>query len=371
MELVVIFKRFYRSVAFIIFLSTLYCSFNRYINVTPIQSTETNLLRNVQLPSILICTKNQFDFQTAKEEGYPTFNLFYNGIIGNGTDDYEISWAGLNNRTYQDLINVLFKNNNKDLEFEDHINVTDLFILPQGHCKRLRFNFTGHGKIDPVKITIKNESTASFEVFITDMSKQMWFKIDETSFTGDIIDFDIAQDVKKHKFYEVKINEYNSYPSHCKEYENIYDYAICIASTDASNIIPVLGCLPPWMTFMEHLQCKTPKRVNQKQYEALEFFKNMDYVLAGLDYTSTACTNPCRAVTIDSRLYRIFKPTKENRIYIYFNAMVEVTHDLPSFIESDLLVDIGSNLGLWIGLSVLDLLDFVTAGLGSISKVIK
>ena len=117
--------------------------------------------------------------------------------------------------------------------------------------------------------------------------------------------------------------------------------------------------------------CMSPRRVNQRQYEALQFFKNVDYVRAGLDYTSTACTNPCRAVTIDSRLYREFKPTKENRIYIYFNAMVEVTHDLPSFIESDLLVDIGSNLGLWIGLSVLDLLDFVTAGLGSISKVFK
>ena len=371
MELGVTFKRFYRSVAFILFLSTLYCSFNRYINVTPIQSTETGLLSNVQLPSILICTKNQFDLQAAKEEGYPTFNLFYNGIIGNGSDDYEISWAGLKNRTYQELTNVVFKNHNEDLEFEDHVTVKDLFILPQGHCKRLIFNFTENGKNDPLKITIKNSSIASFEVFITDISKQMWFKIDETSFTGDKIDFDIEQDVKRHKFYEVKINEYNSYPSHCKEYEKIYEYAMCIAYTDESKIIPLLGCQPPWMTFMEHKQCKTPRRVNQKRYEALEFLKNINYVLAGLDYTSTACTNPCRAVTIDSRLYREFKSTKENRIYIYFNAMVEVTHNIPSFIESDLLVDIGSNLGLWIGFSVLDLLDFMTAGLGSISKVIK
>ena len=373
MELVVTFKRFYRTVAFILFLSSLYFSFGRYINDTPIQSTEHKLLKNFEsMPSILICAKDQFDAEAAEEEGYPTFNLFYNGIVGNGSDDFEVSWVGLKNRTYTELRNVLFRNYNEDLEFEEDVKATDYFTFPQGHCKNVKLNITGYGKIDPLRITIKNESTASFEVFITDQTKHLIFKIDETSISGDKIDFDIEQDIKKSKFYEVKITEYNSYPTHCKEYEHFYEYARCITDTDESEITPVLGCLPPWMARLEdlnpNLHCMTPRRVNQRQYEALEFLKNVDYVRAGLDYTSSACPNPCREVTIDSKFYREFRPTIKNRIYIYFYPMVEVTRYIPSFTEGDLLVDIGSNLGLWIGFSVLDLLDFITAGLACFYK---
>ena len=82
MEFVVTFKRFYRTVAFIIFLTSLYFSFDRYINDTPIQSTEHELLKNFEsMPSILICAKHQFDAEAAKNDGYTTFDLFYNGII--------------------------------------------------------------------------------------------------------------------------------------------------------------------------------------------------------------------------------------------------------------------------------------------------
>ena len=359
-------RRFYKTVAFFIFLATLYVSCDRYFNNVPIQSSHIERFPEYVLPAILICGKNQFDLEAAKEEGYTSFRNFYNGRIDGSSeeDKIDVTWGGLSNMSFNDLKRKLFKSYNDELEIEGNITTRDTFILPQGHCKEIQ-SISGYQDINPLKITIKN---GSFEVFITDITKKLAFKVDEKSITGDRIDFDMQAGITKHKFYELTVTEYNNQPVYCENYKDWFYYAGCIVKEDEKNIEPVLGCIPPWMAGKNNNQdCKTVKQVNRKDYEDLEFNKNYDKVRAGLDYTSRYCKGPCRQVTTRARLFRDFTSISTNKIYIYFKRHVEVTGYIPSFTAGDLLVDIGSNLGLFIGFSLVDLIDFLIAALMKIN----
>ena len=362
MRLLVVFRRFYRTVAFALFVSSLYSSFTRYFKNIPIQSSSAETFPAYELPTILICEKNQFDWEAATAEGYLSFKSFYTGLVNGSAqaqeDEIEVSWGeiqvvrGMGRLT---LIQKLFKSDGK-LTFGANVTAKDRFMLPQGHCKGIKA-ISGYEDINPLVIEIQN---GSFEVFITDPEKQLWFKADETSIKGGKIDFDFEDGTNKHKFYEVIISEYNAPPSDCREYNKAQkEYSGCVKEADKMNIMPVLGCLPGWMTPDPREQCKVPTKVNREKYEALEFYQNFDKVRAGMEYVSVSCTTPCRGVTSKSRFYREFISTRTNRLYIYFSKYIEVTKYISSFTEEDLLVDIGSNLGLFIGFSIVDLIDFV------------
>ena len=157
MKLLVVFRRFYRTVAFALFVSSLYCSLTRYFKNIPIQSSSSETFPAYELPTILICEKNQFDWEAATAEGYHSFKSFYTGLVNGSAqaqeDEIEVSWGeiqvvrGMGRLT---LIQKLFKSDGK-LTFGANVTAKDRFILPQGHCKGIKA-ISGYEDINPLVI---------------------------------------------------------------------------------------------------------------------------------------------------------------------------------------------------------------------------
>ena len=64
------------------------------------------------------------------------------------------------------------------------------------------------------------------------------------------------------------------------------------------------------------------------------------------------------------------KSSKDHTIYIYFNDNVKIETVLLAYGMNSLLVEIGSSLGLWLGLSVVGLFDVLLAIIQKIRQVV-
>ena len=73
---------------------------------------------------------------------------------------------------------------------------------------------------------------------------------------------------------------------------------------------------------------------------------------------STACRKPCFEVKIKSKFLKA-KETQRKSVSLNFKKVVKVTRYVKAYSLIDLIVEIGSCLGLWIGLSALGVFDLV------------
>ena len=76
---------------------------------------------------------------------------------------------------------------------------------------------------------------------------------------------------------------------------------------------------------------------------------------------SQSCTKPCREIKAISTLKRSVKAEfwDDNKINLNFKKTVKVTRYQKAYGVFELVVDVGSSLGLWIGLSVLGVFDLI------------
>ena len=82
------------------------------------------------------------------------------------------------------------------------------------------------------------------------------------------------------------------------------------------------------------------------------------------------CLKPCKGLFADSKMF-IEKETEENEemvAYLTFVKEVKVTKYVRSYGLFELVVDVGSSLGLWIGLSIVGVFDLVLDAVITIRK---
>ena len=359
MKLLPAFRNFYRIIFLGAFMYSMRNSLTRFLSPHLIPSPEILLLMPEMKPQMIICARNQFNISAANEEGYSSFRNFFRGELNTSTDsEYDISWNGINNQPSDDILKKLFVSNFESLKFISNVTTKDIFILPQGHCKQII-------KINERRVTrlhVEIESGA-FQVFFTDQRRNLHFKIDETTFSGDPIFLETSTDIMQHRFYEVRFTEtIRGDQGFCKSYPTgeFQTFKECNLASDDEEIIPVLGCLPPWMSPRNH--CNETVTVPASKFNRLAFGQqsNIDLIRAGMAYSSRSCQGECNKKSVESKFYRQFNSISSNAIYIYFLALFKRTSEFPDFTEQDLLVDIGSNMGLFLGLSIVGILDFAT-----------
>ena len=132
----------------------------------------------------------------------------------------------------------------------------------------------------------------------------------------------------------------------------------CVNQELQGEWLPAYGCLAPWMSSTN--RCNTTLKF-KPEHEALTDEANGFYVnaLYGYDNVNSNCLPPCVQTSVDARYFETHDRPYWNysRIAISFGPKVEKFIMKSSYTEVDLLIEAGSSLGLWLGLSVIGLYD--------------
>ena len=173
----------------------------------------------------------------------------------------------------------------------------------------------------------------------------------------------IIVDPKKPKFYDfqVKLTEtrIETNDGSCMNYPSLehQTYSACIDEELREIVVPNIGCMIPWMS--EQVKCTGHLTRMPKYQQMEEWLSNIIRdSWRGVQYKSTRCHLPCNILKANT-LYLLSGSTTENLFGLYIEDEVKVERTVLAYGFTDLLVEIGSCLGLWLGLSVVGIFDIL------------
>ena len=213
-------------------------------------------------------------------------------------------------------------------------------------------------------VYINNDLKQNYEyyAFVSDPAATNPFQLPDTFLAGDKIKIETSF-VNKFVAYTIQLKETAMLANDesCVDYPNLRHetYSDCVVSELTDKILPVLGCMVPWMSF-EH-QCNRPIRKHSENVNLVEWIVSLAlHTFGGIQYKSGRCPLPCTVLSAYStHLISGNGNLKTNFIELFFKEAVIVENIVLAYDSTALLVEIGSCLGLWLGLSVVGVFDLV------------
>ena len=243
----------------------------------------------------------------------------------------------------------------------------DIFIFPSGPCVKVG-NWSHLPSSSPVIIESNDEA---FEVFITDEGQELPFKLGEFSDFSRIRVENSTYPKVSYKIQIEKISEMEESGT-CSVYDDdtgYKTYADCVEAEARQEFLPLLGCMIPWISSED--QCTSPVQINNT-YNRLIQSKNLWSVFesgSGMQYS--ACNAPSTKRNIRQTFLRTIKTSSKFLLKIYFKDEVKHIKSIPAYGPLEFIVEVGSSLGLWLGLSIVGVFDLVIMFLREIDNVKK
>jgi hypothetical protein len=320
-----------------------------------IDSTQIQDIDKIQHPLITLCPRNQINEARLKDLGYREHirNLYIGDLnIGkNQTESLIISWDSLDNISFPNVLKQIYNQkaaksihtyslNNSGGRSEHQTEI--IFIPKYGFCKRIdEYNPT---------LEIIISSDASLYMLITDPIYSSYIMPDFTSMKGNAIALNAGQV----KYYDARVSVIKV----CKDLVTT-NFKTCVDDRIQKVFLPTMGCVPPWLS--DRNQCNGHYPLNltfhpiykSKYVHPALTVKNLEEELV--------CKNLCVFTTTEPHLRFRDKPSKKKRTrtHISFQKKVSVTEKIPDYDFFKFVIDIGSSLGLWLGLSILGLWDLL------------
>ncbi len=137
-------------------------------------------------------------------------------------------------------------------------------------------------------------------------------------------------------------------------------YKKCVDDQIQKEIGEPLGCIPPWMSYSNH--CNGTYANNWADSLIANFTRK--FVEKPYSLQSTEIEKKCRkycSETIASVHTREKRRTSvyASEIRIAFNQQVKVTEKIFNYGPFQFIIDVGSSVGLWLGLSVLGIVKYI------------
>ena len=137
-------------------------------------------------------------------------------------------------------------------------------------------------------------------------------------------------------------------------------YTACIDAEMRERILPVFGCMVPWMG--QSNSCQGPFERLPDHEGLLNWILVMVLnSMGGKQYTSEKCRLPCTILSVRSTYLQKAESwlRTSNAFVLYLSNDVSVQRIVLAYGLGDLLVEVGSCLGLWLGLSVVGIFDII------------
>ena len=240
-------------------------------------------------------------------------------------------------------------------------NITYKFMVENGYCA---WNIT-LSDMD-IEISTYNNDNNSYplKVYLADKNISPYYMLDTNTLRGESIKIGD----NKARRYKISFEEVHwlEETGDCINYgygAQYMSYADCVAQEHAEIFKPILGCRPPWLSGPDNSDnCKGQTPLTSEQLD--DWHIKLDDFMFDLKRRgkgdSGNCLKPCKGLFADSKMFIEMEP-EENDFFAYltFVREVKVTKYVRSYGLFELVVDVGSSLGLWIGLSIVGLFDLV------------
>ena len=314
-----------------------------------VDSTTIKNIVDVELPIITLCPVNQTN-QTAIDE----LMYFIENNLLTGNTNSKTSWGNLHNLTHEALLNKSFNfaaaSSIRVLDSDgDHIIEQIVYIPKYGFCKEISNYSTAFELYIRPHIRYQD-----IRVFITDNKFRSYFSPDFTSHKGSPI---IVKKGQTH-MYDVDL-EIRSFCQVVKEKVDKDDFKNCVDDEIQALIGKPLGCVPPWMSTSN--QCNGTYEDKFADKLIPNYWKT--YINPPMSLRKLEIENKCRkycsstSATVQVREKIDFVSGSFSEIFIAFNQQVKEVDEVFNYGMFQFTVDVGSSLGLWLGLSILGLYD--------------
>ena len=354
--------------ALVIFVVQMTFAFQRFASDPTVYATGTKHILDIhKLPVITICPPPVFDYESASNMGYTGKTAFFNGTV-QGKD--VISWTGDSQKSFEDVKQQLWAEMIRMLDqtwvYGKQKNVLkplpkNVITMPQGVCKSLS-SYEIDSKRGPLNINIRE---GQITVYITNPHPELHFKRDINSMSGDKIYIDVnrTKSVHRHQYYKVELHEtyLREGLDGCMNYSKttpFSSYQDCVERDLTSKWLQAYGCVAPWMS--DKNGCNTTFDRKPEHAALLDEVSNLyEDALFGYDPVFSNCLPPCIKTSVKVKYYGSYERPFWNHssITISFRDTVHLSIMKSAYTEVDLLIEAGSSLGLWLGLSVIGLYD--------------
>ncbi len=338
-------------VSFGIFTYQIIDAIKEYIDPPVVYIQNQVHLDGVEMPRIYICQLNQFNYTIANSYGYE-YNTDY--VIGKMMGSNSVSWNGNASLKTKELMDTIYQINEEILP---NINTETklIFIQPSGYCQ----------EVTKLKATVKVSSTVETKVYVVDPQTDNDIRIELIDSEADYIEitptfYGTFEDLKLFltlEMYDDSIQDGET----CTNYQKISSsYGDCIHLNTKNIFNSKLGCLPPWFPGKESQKCsKTVTNLDIEDRQKFQKLAKKIYRREPLD--DFECKPSCLKMKVSARkMYHKKNYLERGKITLTIDDKVIVHQLTPNYNFFDLITELGSALGLWLGLSVLSLVDGFT-----------
>ena len=147
----------------------------------------------------------------------------------------------------------------------------------------------------------------------------------------------------------------------CSDYNRFNSsYGSCIESIMREKLLGCYGCLPPWFPGSMKKTCETDISISSNDKSACQLLSHtfLNFFLGRDLKIFENCLPPCMKMELRMKsTSHITNGKRYTRLSIFMKSQVVISKDTYSYDIFNLMVDMGSALGLWLGLSVMSILD--------------
>ena len=238
------------------------------------------------------------------------------------------------------------------------VSTSSKFIINNGFCA---WNISLM-ELD-IEISITKNLSYPYKVYLMDKNISTYYMLDNNALRGESIKIEDG----KARYYRISFEEVHwlEEAGDCINYGNgaqYMSYADCVAQEHAEIFKQILGCRPPWLSSPGHPDnCQGQTSLTTKQYKDWSIKRGDFYVDVKKKGKGDSgnCLKPCKGLFADSKLFSEEETEEDPLVFMTFVEEVKVTQYLRSYGLFELVVDVGSSLGLWIGLSIVGLFDLL------------
>ena len=322
----------------------------KLMNPPIIDSTYDTKITADDLPLITICPVDQMIDGDFKILEYCSLKDFLHGRFGIHCDkpDY-ISWGGHKNISFSEALKVLYDESVLSSIYVAPENVYDsrvVFLAKFGLCLEI-FNYN----LEYIEIFQEDISkeTKNLRLIFTDKTYRSFYMPDISSHLGGEILVQSRQQIN----YDIYVKKTSS----CKILdEKAENFPKCIETGLETRINKPLGCIPPWLSDKNQCNGTYPANFLAAIPDFLDEFLWPVYTFATSKLESE-CKISCNRTKYLAVKREYMKDELLGAAYVSFIQNVEVTERVASYSLFDFIVDVGSSMGLWLGLSVFGLYD--------------
>ena len=364
---------------------------SKLMNPSVVDSTDMLNIADTQLPLITVCARNQWNKTSLLNKGYYNIIEFLGGFSGLDENELVFAWGAQHNISYDDLLKVVLNINSiNSYEVQEAEEDKDVGGIPIVYDYENRFypkfglcadilNYTlnenGDALFDVI-VNMKNQfydtdidlyrNNFTAEVFLTDKQLRTKTSVHLQSHWGSNIIIENGWEYQ----YVIQVEQLSNFnprkEEDCRNYVK-QEYAKNVEENLQDLLKPLIDCIPPWVS--ESDQCtgviNATKEVVSKYWENTVAYYTFDSVSKMVDYPALErCIKPCM-VTRSNVLLNVKEKYSliSSKLRLKFDNLVVHRTKILAYGFSDFLIDLGSSLGLWFGLSVFGITDLGIAAL--------